>query len=342
MMNKHEAVRAILDGQGADRIPVMMNIGSLSFVRYGYDMFEVMTNPEKFVDAICGTQEELGFDGLLAGLMVAQLGDVAGHLPRPDGEISGDGQDTIHSVEDLEKLKPFDLEACMNLQGILANIALMKERAPEEPLYVIILPPAGEALNAMGARFAFKNMVKHPELFRAVAEYFEDMQYRLSKRLWEAGVDFLWFPEPNFGGACISRRAYEKCISESNIRFFNRLRNEGIRFVLHTCGPYDDRFDLVLKESAYGWHISDTQTKKVKEEYGDKISLMGNIPSVRIMLESSEQEVYDFAYQECMDAAYDGRFILSGDCDLPPQTPDENIRAAVRAAREAEKVLFGE
>ena len=42
MMNKHEAVRAILDGQGADRIPVMMNIGSLSFVRYGYDMFEVM------------------------------------------------------------------------------------------------------------------------------------------------------------------------------------------------------------------------------------------------------------------------------------------------------------
>ena len=43
-----------------------------------------------------------------------------------------------------------------------------------------------------------------------------------------------------------------------------------------------------------------------------------------------------------MDAAYDGRFILSGDCDLPPQTPDENIRAAVRAAREAEKVLFGE
>ena len=43
-----------------------------------------------------------------------------------------------------------------------------------------------------------------------------------------------------------------------------------------------------------------------------------------------------------MDAAYDGWFILSGDCDLPPQTPDENIRAAVRAARDAEKVLFGE
>lgn len=39
---------------------------------------------------------------------------------------------------------------------------------------------------------------------------------------------------------------------------------------------------------------------------------------------------------------YAGRFILSGDCDLPPQTPDENILAAVRAARDAEKVLFGE
>ena len=31
---------------------------------------------------------------------------------------------------------------------------------------------------------------------------------------------------------------------------------------------------------------------------------------------------------------------LSGDCDLSPLTPDENIVAAVRAAKDAEKILF--
>lgn len=42
-----------------------------------------------------------------------------------------------------------------------------------------------------------------------------------------------------------------------------------------------------------------------------------------------------------MDAAQDGRFILSGDCDVPPGTSDENMKAAVRAAKDAEKILFG-
>ena len=118
-------------------------------------------------------------------------------------------------------------------------------------------------------------------------------------------------------------------------------KDYGTRIVIHTCGPYDDRFDLVLKESGDAWHISDTQTKKVKDAYGDRVSLMGNIPCVSVLMEGTEQQVYDFAYQECIDGARDGRFILSGDCDLPPATPDENIKAAVRAAKDAEKVLFG-
>lgn len=103
----------------------------------------------------------------------------------------------------------------------------------------------------------------------------------------------------------------------------------------------DDRFDLVLKESGDAWHISDTQTKKVKEEYGDKVALMGNIPCCSVLMEGTEKEVYEYAYQECMDGAKDGRFILSGDCDVSPLTSDENVIAVVRAAKDAEKVLFG-
>ena len=70
------------------------------------------------------------------------------------------------------------------------------------------------------------------------------------------------------------------------------------------------------------------------------MALMGNIPCCSILMEGTEQEVYDYALQECLDGGYDGRFILSGDCDLSPLTPDENIVAAVRAAKDAEKILF--
>ena len=42
MMGKREAVKAILEGKGADRIPVIMNAFSLPVARYGYTMPEVM------------------------------------------------------------------------------------------------------------------------------------------------------------------------------------------------------------------------------------------------------------------------------------------------------------
>lgn len=339
MMTKREAVRAILDGTGSDYIPVIMNIVSFSAARYGYEMPEILMSAEKYCECVMGTQQELGYDGFCGGLCVFQEMEVAGQLLSYEtGQPSGDGQDTIHSLEDLDKLAPFDAKKSMALNAVLANIKIMRETHPEEPIYVIMYPPTGMAFDLMGARFAFKNMVKKPELFKAIAQRCEDIQYQLSLALWEAGVDFIWYPEPNFGGACISRKTYERCVSESNIRFFNKLRDAGVRFVIHTCGPYNDRFDLVYKEGGHAWHLSDTETKPVVDEWGGKMSFMGNLPCVACLLNMNEDEVYQRAYNDCMLAG--GRLILSGDCDLAPATKDENIRACVRAARDAEKVLF--
>lgn len=55
MMGKREAVKAILDGTGADRIPIIMNAFSLPVMRYGYTMPEAMMSPEKLTECMVGT-----------------------------------------------------------------------------------------------------------------------------------------------------------------------------------------------------------------------------------------------------------------------------------------------
>lgn len=339
MMTKREAVKAILEGGSADRIPVILNAFSLPVFQSGYDMFEAMMDPEKMAGSMVNTRRRLGYDGLCAGAYNI-AGTIGGHLINDEGNVSGDGEGVIHCLDDLKKLKPYDPDQCFMLQNILKTVELMRKEEPDEPIFVILNGPTSSAFTLLGAKRAFRSMVKEPELFRAVSEYIEDACHEAYKKIADADVDFLWFPTPNFSGYCISRKTYEKCISESNIRSLHRIKDYGCNIVLHTCGIYDDRFDLVLKEAGDAWHISDTQTKKVKDEYGAQMALMGNIPCCSVFLESSEEEVYQYAYQECMDGGWDGRFILSGDCDIPPATPDENIRAAIRAAKDAEKVLF--
>ena len=341
MMGKREAVRTILEGKGADRIPIILNAFSLPVMQYGYSMFEALTTPEKMCECMVGTRRRLGYDGLCAGTY-SVCGNIAGHLVNSEGNISGDGGDTIHCVEDLEKLRPLDLDHDPMMDALLKSVELMRKEEPDEPIYVIVSHPTGTAFSLIGATPAFKTMIKNPEFFKKVADYVEDAVIAAMKKIATADIDFLWFPTPNFGGFCISRKTYEKNIYESNVKFMKRLREEvDCKVVLHTCGLYDDRLDLVLDEQGDAWHLADTQTKKIKDLYGDKVSLMGTIPSVHVMMEYEPDELYKFAYQECMDGAKDGRFILSADCDVPPSTSDENMKAVVRAAKDAEKVLFG-
>jgi uroporphyrinogen-III decarboxylase len=70
MMGKREAVKAILEGKGADRIPVIMNIVSLSADRYGYSMLDIMMDPAKFAECTIGTRRKLGYDGMCGGIMM--------------------------------------------------------------------------------------------------------------------------------------------------------------------------------------------------------------------------------------------------------------------------------
>ena len=340
MMGKREALHAILNGQRADRIPVIMNAFSLPVARYGYTMAQVMQQPDKMVECMVGTRRQLGYDGLCLGVYSGITRQIAGHLPNSEGKIVGDGDDVIHSFEDIKKLKEFHVKKCPWLEKMKYMIDRMREEEPDEPIYVIVHTPSSVAFTLMGAKPAFKAMVKNQDLYKELERVVEDAVVESCNKLIDYGVDFLWFPMPNFGGYCISRKSYEACISESNIRANKRIKEHGSNIIIHTCGLYDDRFDLVLKESGDAWHVSDTKTKKVKEEYGEYVALMGNIPCCSILMEGTEQKVYNYALQECLDGGYDGRFILSGDCDLSPLTPDENIVAAVRAAKDAEKILF--
>lgn len=340
MMTKREALRAILDGKSADRILAIPCAFSMPIAQAGYDMVEAFLDPEKMANAMVTCRQRLGYDGYVAGTY-NPAGSLAGHLTDAEGNPSPTGEDTIRSMEDIGKIRSIDFEHDPFMQGLLGSIRKLRELDPEEPVFAIMIEPAYAALTMIGASRAYKSMIKNQAFFNAVTEAIEEECLKAYKMVWDAGVDFLWFPSPNFSSTCISRKAYEKCVSESNIRVLNAMKDYGAKIILHTCGVYDDRFDLVVKEGGDVWHLSETNTKKVKEEWGDKVALMGEIPCVKVFFDGTPEEVYNYTYQECMDGGYDGRFIVSGDCDIPPATTDENMKAYVQAAKDATEKLFG-
>lgn len=340
--SKRQVIKDLLNGKKCEHLLHIPNILTLSAAKYGYNMADIMSDPLKYTECVIGYRKKIGYDGLIGGLFAASVKEMmAGHLPNSDGAVTGNGEDTIHTEEDLEKLRSYDYKSDHFLKNIAKNINILREKEPDEPIYVIFGPPVQLALALMGDRFGYKAMVRQPEIFDKVVAKVESYLLDAVKALWDMDIDYLWEPIPSFSGLCISRKTYESRISPANQRFNERLLSYGAKIVIHTCGNFNDRFDLVAKEHAQGWHVSLVDTKTVVDQYANQVVIIGNLPCVDVILDSTPEEVYKAAYKDAMVGGASGRFILSGDCDLSPRTSDDNMFAIQKAVEDANKVLWG-
>ena len=78
----------------------------------------------------------------------------------------------------------------------------------------------------------------------------------------------------------------------------------------------------------------DVDLAEIKQAFGDKIALRGNVNSITIMLEGTPEDVRQDV-KRCMNAAKaNGGFILGVGDQTPYDTPEENLHAFVEAGRE--------
>ena len=79
--------------------------------------------------------------------------------------------------------------------------------------------------------------------------------------------------------------------------------------------------------------MGDVCLKEVKQLYGKKLSLMGNLQTTTVMLYGSVQDVERAAMKAIDDAAEGGGFLLSTGDQCGRDTPEENIFKLVEVAK---------
>ena len=73
-----------------------------------------------------------------------------------------------------------------------------------------------------------------------------------------------------------------------------------------------------------------TDLKSAKKIIGDHCCLMGNVPA-GVLSEGSPADVEKYCRQLINGCMEGGGFILSSSCEVPPETPPENIMAMKNA-----------
>lgn len=163
-----------------------------------------------------------------------------------------------------------------------------------------------------------------------------DTLIKYGKAAAEAGAHGLTFGDSTAG--LVGRELYKRYAFPFVKHAITELKKNGIPVFLHICGDTNHILDLMVETGADSLEL-DTQVsfKQAKKIVGDKVCFTGNVAPVETLLQGKPEKVYQESIKCIKDIRPQGRLILSSGCEVPRDTPEENIRAMLCAAETYQK-----
>ncbi|MDP6771845.1 MAG: uroporphyrinogen decarboxylase family protein, partial [Anaerolineales bacterium] len=319
-----------------DKVPFVPKLGLASIKYAGLRYRDVFEDIDKWVYAQLKSLEDFHVDAVWDFGTAAHFAEpFGGRLIIFDDEQPAN-QPFIESKDQVGNLirgsnitKSYCLQSCLK-----AVNKLKRSVGSDVPVIGFVPMPFRFASIARGMHNLMLDMILNPDMVRTLQEYFIPFAVDYAEQIIDAGADLVSQVNAMASKNCISRKHYQELVHPYSKRFFQQLKERGIKSIYHTCGNWSDRFDLAINEGAeclwIDW-MNDLELANLKKTIGSKICLMGNLDVAGIVLNGAPDEVAR-ATRECLTiGAPSGGFILSGSCIFPRDTKPENIIAIEKA-----------
>lgn len=182
-------------------------------------------------------------------------------------------------------------------------------------------------------QFMMDLMTEDPGLIRDVLDYCRRVSVVFAKAQKDAGAHTTSIGDAFAGPNLISPDMYRKFAWEPEKKVTEEVQDYGIPFSIHICGNTNgiirDMGTTGAKILEVDWMLDMREARSVVPE---NTVLMGNIdPSFPLVLGTPEQ--IDEAVKNVIEATNGRRHIISSGCAMGRNTPPENFKAFIKAAR---------
>jgi uroporphyrinogen decarboxylase len=244
---------------------------------------------------------------------------------------------TDFSIDELNRKAQVNIVFDTRLLGYVETVKLMRiGLAPTILRGAYVTGPYSLAALMMGADEAAIATLSRPEEMHAICQFTTERIQEYARMLIAAGADVICVLEPSavmlgpdqFGdfSANYVRHIIESC------------KYTGMATIYHTCGNTMHLVEKMVEAGVDALSLdseaSGVDLPSVAQRVPSDVVVMGNVSPIGAMLKGKPEDVEAEVSTLLKRMAPYPNFVLSTGCDLPQETPLENIHAFMRTGRQ--------
>ncbi|MCX8090578.1 MAG: uroporphyrinogen decarboxylase family protein [Verrucomicrobiae bacterium] len=332
-MNGRERILALLEGRPVDRLPFMPITMQFACDQIGARYRDYCTDYRVLVEGQLRTAERFGFD------YVNTMSDPAREAADCGAAVEYFDDQPVALVEDqalladktrLAHLKiPDPLGGGRMTNGIRA-LALYKEKVAGQLLIEgWIEGPCAEAADLRGINALMLDFYDDPAFVRDLFEFVLEMELRFARAQVQAGAESIGIGDA--AASLVGPQIYQEFVWPYEKRMVDAIHAVGAKVRLHICGNIRRILEGIGR---LGCDIVDVDSMvpmaEARQKTGPDQVLLGNLNPVTVM-RNGTPELVTQAVAECHRQAAP-RYIVGAGCEIPRDTPPENLHALGRYA----------
>lgn len=242
-----------------------------------------------------------------------------------DGDSSPKATIVINSEEDVEKLQIPDVYSNPRTLDRINGVRLFREKLGEPfPIIGWIEGPLAEASDLCGISQLMMNMIMEPDIVKALQQKCLQTAKDFALAQIKAGANIIGVGD----AVCsqISKDMYDEFCLPLHQELFKFIHDNGAIVKVHICGnithilPSLALTDLDILDA--DWMVDMSEAHKIM---GEGVIICGNLDPVGVIMEGS-QELIKEKFEEAKKSLPRENWILMGGCEIPRDTPVENVK----------------
>jgi len=338
-VNGYQRISAALAGQWPDRRPVMLHNFMMAAREAGVPMHRYRSDPHAIARVFAASVEKYDYDGIIVDIDTATLAGAAGvPVHFPDEEPAVCHGSLIGSLEQVDRLEPVQLGREPRVQVWLEAVRILRRHFGGQ-VYL--------RGNCDQAPFSLAGMIrgldgwlmdlmeeKNRERAHLLLEYAAGVTAQFIRLMAEAGADMVSNGDSSAGASLISPRLHRSFAHSYESRMAACAHECGRPWALHVCGNANRILPELAATGADAVELDyKTDVRLAHDSLGGAVAFIGNLDPTGV-LACGTPALVEAKTRELLDVFADTpRFILNAGCALPADTPPENLRAMIRAAR---------